>query len=117
MKQDRPPDTVRAYLAALQRSMKAQHCKPGLISDALADCEEHLNNEVAMHPGVSEADVLASVVETYGTPEEIAEEYKSMEAAITGPFPRSDEAPPRRYGFFDVVRDPKAYGALMYMLL
>jgi hypothetical protein len=117
MKQDRPPDTVRAYLAALQRSMKAQGCKPGLISDALADCEEHLNNEIAMHPGVSEADVLASVVETYGTPEEIAEEYKSMEAAITGPFPRSDEAPPRHYGFFNVVRDPKAYGALMYILL
>ena len=117
MKQDRRPDTVRAYLAALQRSMKAQGCKPGLISDALADCEEHLNNEIAMHPGVSEADVLASVVETYGTPEEIAEEYKSMEAAITGPFPRSDEAPPRHYGFFNVVRDPKAYGALMYILL
>ncbi|MBV9062085.1 MAG: sensor domain-containing protein, partial [Alphaproteobacteria bacterium] len=118
MKQDRPPDTVRGYLAALQRSMKAQGCKPGLISDALADCEEHLNNEIAMHLGMSEADVLAQVVETYGTPEEIAEEYKSMEAAIIGPFPKSDDAaPPRRYGFFNVVRDPKAYGALMYMLL
>ena len=82
MKQDRPPDTVRGYLAALQRSMKAQGCKPGLIADALADCEEHLNNEIATHPVQSEADVLARVVETYGTPEEIAEEYKSMEAAI-----------------------------------
>src|SRR5580765_8741835 len=118
MKPDRLPDTVRAYLAALQRSMKAQGCKPGLISDALADCEEHLNNEIAMNPGRSEADVLASVVETYGTPEEIAEEYKSMEAAISGPFPKSDETlPARRYGFFNVVRDPRAYGALMYMLL
>jgi hypothetical protein len=118
MKQDRPPDTVRAYLSALQRSMKAQGCKPGLIADALADCEEHLNNEIAMHPGLSEADVLAQVIETYGTPEEIAEEYKSMEAAISGPFPKAEEtAPARRYGFFNVVRDPKAYGALMYMLL
>ena len=118
MKQDRPPDTVRSYLDALQRSMKAQGCKPGLISDALADCEEHLNNEIAMHPGMSEADVLAQVVETYGTPEEIAEEYKSMEAAISGPFPKAEEtAPARRYGFFNVVRDPRAYGALMYMLL
>jgi len=118
MKQDRPPDTVRAYLAALQRSMKAQGCKPSLISDALADCEEHLNNEIAMNPGRSEADVLASVVETYGTPEEITEEYKSMEAAISGPFPKAEETTPaRRYGFFNVVRDPRAYGALMYMLL
>jgi len=71
-----------------------------------------------MNPGRSEADVLASVVETYGTPEEIAEEYKSMEAAISGPFPKSDETlPARHYGFFNVVRDPRAYGALMYMLL
>lgn len=117
MKQDRPPDTVRTYLAALQRSMKAQGCKPGLIADALSDCEEHLNNEIAMNPGVSEADVLAQVVETYGTPEEIAEEYKSMEAAITGPFPKAEVAPLRSFGFFNVVRDPRAYGALMYMLL
>jgi uncharacterized membrane protein len=110
MKQDRPPDTVRNYLAALQRSMKAQGCKPGLIADALADCEEHLNNEIATHPGMSEADVLASVVETYGTPEEIAEEYKSMEAAISGPFPRNEgTVPARRYGFFNVVRDPRAF--------
>ena len=117
MKQDRPPDTVRTYLAALQRSMKAQGCKPGLIADALSDCEEHLNNEIAMNPGVSEADVLAQVVETYGTPEEIAEEYKSMEAAITGPVPKAEVAPLRSFGFFNVVRDPRAYGALMYMLL
>jgi uncharacterized membrane protein len=117
MKQDRPPDTVRSYLDALARAMKAQGCKPGLISDALADCEEHLNNEIAMNPGMSEADVLASVVETYGTPEEIAEEYKSMEAAISGPFPKAEEPRASRYGFFNVVRDPKAYGALMYMLL
>jgi uncharacterized membrane protein len=117
MKQDRPPDTVRTYLDALARAMKAQGCKPGLISDALADCEEHLNNEIAMNPGRSEADVLASVVETYGTPEEIAEEYKSMEAAISGPFPKTEEPRASRYGFFNIVRDPKAYGALMYMLL
>ena len=30
------------------------------------------------------------MVETYGTPEEIAEEYKSMEAAISGPFPKAE---------------------------
>lgn len=118
MKQDRPPDTVREYLDALQRAMKAQGCRPGLISDALADCAEHLNNEIAANPQRTEAQVLASVIETYGTPEEIAEEYKSMEAAISGPFPTSDQpASGRRYGFFGIIRDPRAYGALMYMLL
>ena len=110
-----PPDTVRAYLSALQRALKG--CSPGLISDALADCEEHLNNEIAQRPDTTEADILASVVETYGTPEEIAEEYRSMEATISGPFPKSEPAPERRYGFFGVIGDPRTYGALLYMLL
>ncbi|HEY5048851.1 MAG TPA: sensor domain-containing protein [Rhizomicrobium sp.] len=111
----RPPETVRAYLDALQRALKG--CSPGLISDALADAEEHLRSEIAAKPHQSEAQVLASVVQTYGTPDEIAEEYKSMEASISGPFPKSAQAPARTRGFFGVVGDPKAYGALMYMLL
>src|SRR5438270_10788446 len=77
VKADRPPDTVRAYLDALQNALKGS--SPGLISDALADAEEHLQGEIASNPAKSEADVLASVIETYGTPQEIAEEYRSME--------------------------------------
>lgn len=110
-----PPDTVRAYLSALQRALKG--CSPGLISDALADCEEHLNNEIAQQPEATEADILAGVVKTYGTPEEIAEEYRSMEASISGPFPKTEPAEERRYGFFGVIGDPRTYGALLYMLL
>jgi len=90
---------------------------PGLISDALTDAEEHLRGEIASNPERSEAEVLASVVETYGTPAEIAEEYKSMEATINGPFPKSEQTPDNHPGFFGVIGDPRAYGALMYMLL
>jgi uncharacterized membrane protein len=115
MNTDPLPETVRAYLNALQRALKG--ASPGLISDALADAEEHLRGEIASNPGKSEADLLASIVETYGTPAEIAEEYKSMEAAISGPFPKSEQAPKRHEGFFGVISDPRAYGALMYMLL
>ncbi|MBI3676156.1 MAG: sensor domain-containing protein [Proteobacteria bacterium] len=110
-----PPDTVKAYLSALQRALKG--CSPGLISDALADCEEHLNNEMAQQPETPEVQILASVVETYGTPEEIAEEYRSMEASISGPFPKTEPAPERRYGFFGVIGDPRTYGSLLYTLL
>jgi len=110
-----PPETVRAYLDALRAALKG--CSPGLIADALADCEEHLDNEIASSPDKSQAEVLASVVETYGTPAEIAEEYRDMEAAIQGPFPKSEPAPERHYGFFGVITDPRAYGALLYMLL
>lgn len=109
------PETVEAYLAELRRALKGSSA--GLISDALADCEDHLQNELATHPESTEADVLATVIRTYGTPEEIAEEYRDMEATIQGPFPKPQETPERRYGFFNVVSDPRAYGALVYMLL
>lgn len=115
MSTDRPPETIRAYLAELQRALKG--APAGLISDALADCEEHLNNEVAQNPHLDERAVLASVIETYGTPQEIAEEYRAMESTISGPFPKQETEPGRRPGFFSVVSDPRTYGALLYMLL
>jgi uncharacterized membrane protein len=118
MNTGRQPETVKAYLDALTGALKARKCPAGLISDALADAEEHLNNEIATHPEQSEAAVLASVIETYGTPDEIAEEYKSMEATLSGPFAKPEQPPEeRRYGFFGIIKDPRAYGALLYMLL
>jgi uncharacterized membrane protein len=111
----RPPETVSAYLAQLRRALKG--APAGLISDALADCEDHLNNEIAQNPQLTEAQILASVIETYGTPEEIAEEYRDMETTISTPFPKAEVPEERRFGFFNVVSDPRTYGALLYMLL
>lgn len=115
MNSDRPPETVKAYLDELRRALKG--APAGLIADALADTEDHLNNEISHNPELSEAQILASVIDTYGTPQEIAEEYRDMEATIGGPFPKSDNVPERRYGFFNVISDPRTYGALLYMLL
>ena len=115
MTPDRRPDTVRAYLDELRRALKG--APAGLISDALADTEDHLNNEISHNPEIPESQILATVIDTYGTPQEIAEEYRDMEATIGGPFPKADLAPERRYGFFNVISDPRTYGALLYMLL
>jgi uncharacterized membrane protein len=110
------PETVSAYLAQLRRALKG--APAGLISDALADCEDHLNSEIAQNPDLNETQILAAVVETYGTPEEIAEEYRDMEHTITTPFPQPEASgEERRFGFFNVVSDPRTYGALLYMLL
>jgi len=109
------PETVRAYLDELRRALKG--APPGLIADALADTEDHLNNEIAHNPDIAESQILASVIDIYGTPQEIAEEYRDMEATIGGPFPKSEPAPERRFGFFNVISDPRTYGALLYMLL
>jgi uncharacterized membrane protein len=110
-----PPDTVNAYLAQLRRALKG--APAGLIADALADCEDHLNSEIAQNPDLNETQILAAVVETYGTPEEIAEEYRDMEHTISTPFPQPEAQNERRFGFFNVVSDPRTYGALLYMLL
>jgi uncharacterized membrane protein len=110
-----PPETVGAYLAQLRSALKG--APAGLIADALADCEDHLNSEIAQNPNLSEPQILAGVVETYGTPQEIAEEYRDMEHTISTPFPQPEASDERRFGFFNVVSDPRTYGALLYMLL
>jgi uncharacterized membrane protein len=110
--------SIRAYLDALKVCLKGQ--PPGLIQDALADAEEYLRAEQAQSPDESEAQVLARVIETYGTPQEVAEEYIAMEQAIKSPFPAraEDESDvDRGPGLFGVLVDPRAYGALIYMLL
>ncbi len=112
------PATIKAYLAELKARLGSH--PPALIQDALADCEEHLRAARADAAGKSEADVLAEIIETYGTPQEVAEEYVAMEQAIKGPFASStvdEREADRGPGFFGVLIDPKAYGALIYMLL
>lgn len=115
MNASRSPETVRAYLEQLRHALKG--APAGLIADALADCEGHLNTEITQNPDLDEKSVLAQVIETYGTPEEIAEEYRAMEAALATPFPKQEQSLPNQGGFFGVIADPKTYGALLYMLL
>lgn len=119
MHSSRPPETVRDYLSQLRHALKG--APRGLIADALADCEEHLNNEIAQNPDLDEKAVLASVVETYGSPQEIAEEYRAMEATLSTPFPQAENKPDApsagKKGFFSIIADPQSYGALLYMLM
>jgi hypothetical protein len=111
-----PPNSVRGYLSELRRALKG--APRGLVADALADCEEHLDMEIAQNPQLDEAAVMASVIETYGSPQEIAEEYRDMEATISTPFPKQPDSETGGHGgFFGVASDPRTYGALLYMLL
>ncbi len=112
-----PPQSIKDYLDQLRVCLRGQ--PPGLIQDALADAEEYLRGEQAEAPEEGEPALLARIIETYGTPQETAEEYIAMEQAIS-PFPsRAEEEAPARSGpgLFGVLVDPQAYGALIYMLL
>jgi hypothetical protein len=115
--------SVTQYLDALKAALSG--APQGLIADALADCEEHLRGAIAAHPEKSETEVLADMARTYGSPQEVAAEYRAMETPPAGPFSRpqsetitADTAgAPRRWTLFNVYSDPRTYGALVYMLL
>ena len=109
------PETIAAYLHQLRDALRG--ATPGLIADALADCEDHLRGELASKPERDEVEMLRAVIESYGTPAEVAEEYRSRESTITGPFPSAAIQNGRHLGFFGVLSEPRAYGALLYMLL
>ncbi len=111
------PSTVEQYLDALRSALKG--ADKALVQDALYDAEEHLRAELAQKPGEVESTVLASIVSSYGAPEEVAEAYRSNEATIqkalrTPPPPQRSSTLGR---FFGVYADPRAYLSLLYMLL
>jgi hypothetical protein len=134
---------ISTYLRDLQAALAG--ADPALVQDALFDAEEHLQAELAAveaNRGTSadEADArFATVVEGYGTPEEVAAAYlaapvvsgapamSSMPVVVdpiaAPPFPvdAHPAAALERRGvwarFFGVVVDPQAYKALLYMIL
>jgi uncharacterized membrane protein len=108
------PQTVAGYLQALKSCLKGQPA--ALVLDALADAEEYLRAEQASVEGETEQQMLARVVETYGSPHEVAQEYITMEKASNSPFPAREEESDGP-GFFGILVDPAAYGSLIYMLL
>ncbi len=111
------PRTVEQYLDSLRSAL--QGADPALIQDALYDAEEHLRAELAQRQGDNEGDVLSSIVTSYGAPDEVADAYRANEAtvqkALRPPKPRPRTTTFGR--FFGVYADPRAYLAMLYMLL
>lgn len=111
------PRSIDEYLEQLRAALAG--ADPAMIQDALYDAEEHLRSELADNPGISEADLLAKIVGSYGAPEEVAEIYRNQEVTVTRAL-RPPPPPPRRSAwgqFFGVAADPHTWGALFYMVL
>jgi len=98
------------------------NCDRATIQDALSDAEEYLRNAVETmretKPDVTAENVFPLIIEEYGTPSEIAEAYKKIEARSS---PSLDMKTRREQSsflkrFFGVVIDPRAWGALFYLL-
>ncbi|MGO4701305.1 sensor domain-containing protein [Dyella sp. 2RAB6] len=111
------PRTIAEYLEQLRAALAG--ADPALIQDALYDAEEHLRAELQEHPGMSQEDMLAKVVGSYGSPEEVADIYRDQEIKIQRAL--RPPPPPKRHSligrFFGVAADPRTWGSLFYMLL
>jgi uncharacterized membrane protein len=113
------PETIREYLDQLRKELKG--ADPAMIQDALYDAEEHLRAELAEHPEMDEASVLAKLAGSYGAPDEVADIYRVKEGEVEQALrPRRVRPPEKRSAlarFFGVALDPRAYAALFYMAL
>ncbi len=115
--QPKLPANIPEYLEHLRRSLAG--ADPALIQDALYDAEEYLRSEMAEHPSLSEAEVIAQVASSYGAPDEVAGIYRDTEVKVQTAL-RPPAAKPRRSAlgrFFGVIAEPRTYAALFYMLL
>jgi hypothetical protein len=128
-------NSIEEYLSKLKKELAGSD--RATVQDALADAEEYLrtalDNAMKSNNPASEAEALAQIIEKYGQPKEIAAAYKEIESrvppALSRPAPKESEAPavpaaapavpdtrPFYVRFFGVFAEPRAWGALIYLL-
>jgi uncharacterized membrane protein len=113
--------SIDEYLRLLRKELAGSDA--AVIQDALADAEEHLRMALAQaingNPTTSEAEAIPAIAERYGSPQEIAAAYRQMEARLPASLGRSTYVGHRSVfsRFFGVLADPRAWGALLYLLL
>lgn len=112
--------SVEEYLRQLKRELAG--CDRATIQDALSDAEEYLRNtlEPALEarPDLAEADALLPIIEKYGTPDEVAAAYLEIESRVPAALAPAGHSGGKSFvsHFFGVFADPKAWGALFYLL-
>lgn len=113
--------SVDEYLKRLQTELKGSD--PALIQDALSDAEEYLRSalESALKesPEAGETEAMVMILDKYGSPEEVAAAYKKAETHLRSVFTPIDHQDTRPFPsrFFGIIADPRAWGALIYMIL
>ena len=115
---------IDEYLTQLRSAL--QGCDAATIQDALADAEDHLRLALASAKESttqqSDTEILAGILEEYGSPEEVAAAYRDIERRLPpalAPSARSAAQAAERpvlARFFGVVVEPQAWGALLYMI-
>jgi len=112
--------SIEDYLDQLRAELKGGDS--ATIRDALSDAEEHLRAALANikqdQPETSEQDALDQAIGQYGSPAETASAYMEVERR-TAPslMPREQNHGSAFARFFGVYADPRAWGALLYMVI
>ena len=112
--------SINEYLYQLKKELTGSDS--ATIQDALSDAEEHLrtalNSAIESQPSVSEADALPLIIEKYGLPADVAMAYREIEVRVQPAFMRPEHTDRRPIvsQFFGVFADPRAWGALLYLL-
>lgn len=112
--------TVEDYLRQLKKELNG--CDRATVQDALSDAEEYLRNTLetaqAERPDLTEADALPPIIDKYGAPDEIAAAYREIESRLPTALAPSKRPEGKSFvaRFFGVMADPKAWGALLYLL-
>ena len=112
--------SIEEYLDLLKTELKETDI--ATVQDALADAEEHLRAALAnlreKQPELSEYEALGQVIEQYGSPEETASAYKEVERLTRPSLVREHQKPESMLvRFFAIYADPRAWGALLFMLI
>lgn len=112
---------IGLYLDEFRKQLKG--CDRAIIQDALADAEDHLTSGLESlrkeRPELTEQDALREVVESYGAPGELAEQYRRVEAftvpALKHQRTRNERSVLKRYA--GVITEPSAWAAFLYMII
>ena len=112
--------SVEEYLELLKAELKDSDA--ATVQDALADAEEHLRAALSIlrekQPELSEEEALGQVVEQYGSPDETASAYREVERLTRPSLVRENQKPESMLvRFFAIYADPRAWGALLFMLI
>ena len=113
-------ESIDEYLKLLRQELAGND--RATVQDAISDAEEHLrtalDSMVETNADISEAEAMLSIVEEYGSPEETAAAYISIEERIRPALARSRQVNGRPFivRWLAVFAEPRAWGALLYML-
>ncbi len=111
---------IEKYLDDLRDAL--QELDRSTIQDALADAEDHLTTallvETEERPDSNKDELIRKIIEKYGTPEEVLDQYSDIELITTPIFAGSEKAGEKGFwGFCSVVAEPGAWAAFLYMIL